>query len=110
MLTDPPHSLYLFLIVAAIISGAVYAKKQTRRTAIIFGVFAALLLALFLIGTFVESPRKEAIRKVQVMAKAATETNVDAFLENVSPRFDVNGRKKEDLKKSPLWDTIREWN
>src|SRR5471030_2868076 len=110
MFTDPPRSLYVILIVATIIAGGVYAKKQTRKSAIVFGVFAALLMALFLVGTFVENPRKEVIRRTQAMAKAATETNVDAFLEHVSPRFDVNGKKKDDLKRSMLWDTIREWN
>src|SRR4051794_108842 len=108
MLIDPPRSLYLILIVAAVIAGAIAAKYQTRKSFLAFLAVAGLLLALFLVDTFVESPREEAVRRVQAMAQAATEQKPEAFLEHVSPKFEKNSKTKSDLRTSPAWDLIRQ--
>lgn len=109
MFIDPPRSLYLILIVAAVIAGAVCAKYQTRKTFLIFLAVAALLLTLFLVDTFAESPREEAVRRVQAMAQAATEMKPEAFLEHVSTRFEKNGKTRNDLRTSPAWELIRQY-
>jgi hypothetical protein len=109
MLADPPRSLYLILIVAAVIAGAIAARYQTRKTFLAFLAVASLLLALFLIDTFVESPREQAVRRVQAMAQAATDQKPEAFLEHVSPKFEKNGKTRNDLRTSPAWELIRQY-
>src|SRR6476659_7488162 len=104
MLIDPPRSLYLIGIVAAIIAGAVAARFQTRKTFLAFLAVGGALLALFLVDTFVESPREEATRRMQAMARAATEMQPEAFLEHVSTKFEKNGRTRDDLRTSHVWD------
>src|SRR5437773_6294963 len=108
MFIDPPRSLYLILIVATVIAGAVCIRYQSRKSFLAFLAVAGLLLALFLVDIFVESPREEAVRRVQAMAQAATEQKPEAFLEHVSPKFEKNGKTRNDLRTSPAWELIRQ--
>jgi hypothetical protein len=85
------------------------ARYQTRKSFLIFLAIASLLLALFLVDTFVESPREEATRRMQAMARAATEMRPEAFLEHVSTKFEKNGRTRDDLRTSHVWDLIRQF-
>lgn len=61
-----------------------------------------LLLALafvwFVVGFFLESPREEAVRRVDDMANAVTEKNWAKFSEHVSESFQKGKMKKADLK------------
>jgi hypothetical protein len=108
MFIDPPRSLYVLLIACAVIAAAVCAKNQTRKTLIIFLAFAGLLLALFLIDRFIESPREEATRRIEAMAKAATDQRIEEFLNHVAVTFEKNGRTKPDLRTSQAWQLIRD--
>lgn len=110
MFADPPRSLYLVLAVATIITGAVCAYHQTRRSFLAFFGIGSILLALYLLDTFVESPREESSRRVKLMAAAATQSNPRAFLEHVASTFEMNGRRKVDLESSPAWGLIRQYS
>lgn len=106
-LSDPTRAVYLLLIAAAVVTGAVAAKNQTRRGLVPFAVALALLLLVALIDRVVETPREEATRRVQAMADAATAADPARFAEHVSPSFAMNGKGRDDLKASPLWGQIR---
>ncbi len=59
----------------------------------------ALLLAWIAAGLVLDSPRKEAERRVKAMAEALGEKNWDKFADNVSDRFAAGTMTKADLKK-----------
>src|SRR5437867_11006805 len=58
----------------------------------------------------VESPRKQAERKVQEMVTAATKQDPNAFLNNVSESFDAYGANKAKLRTSPAWGLIKQYS
>ncbi len=116
LLSDPPQWLYLVLGGALVITGALAAQKQDRRAVIPFGIAFLLMLALFLLDKFFESPREEAVRRVHMMQMAADTRNADAFVEHVADKVNVQtdqGMKtatRDALKKSDFWAMLRQFN
>jgi len=105
--SDPPQALYLILIAGVIVTGTLAARNQDRRSFIRLGIALGLLLVLFLVDRFFESPREEANRRVSAMAAAAMAANPDRFMENVSTSFEMRGANRERLKAAPAWGLIR---
>lgn len=97
-LSDPSPSLYLLLIVAAVVAAFVCYRQQTRKSCYVASVFGGVLLLVFTIDVLFESPREEATRKVKAMAAAATAHDADKFVEHVSPSFSVGGGNRDKLK------------
>ena len=106
-LSDPPQAVYLVLIGAVLVTGVVFARYQDRKRLRPLGVALGLLLLVYLLDSLFESPREEAVRKVQAMADAATAADPNRFIEHVSPSFSYRGAKREKLKTSAAWDHIR---
>jgi hypothetical protein len=116
LLSDPPQWLYLVLGGLLVVSGALAAQKQDRRAIIPFGIAFLLMMFLFLLDKFFESPREEATRRVFLMSVAADAKNPDAFVEHVADKVEVptalGGTKtltREELKKSPFWDQLKQF-
>ena len=101
-LSDPTPGLYFVLGVAALIAVGLLARYQDRKRLLLALVPVALLVGLFLCDFLVESPREEAVRKVQAISAAINARSVDAFLAHVSDRFEYKGKKKADLR-NPSW-------
>jgi hypothetical protein len=97
VLSDPPFAVYLGLVGLVVVTGVVAARYQSRRSVAAFGVALSLLLAVFLTDRLVESPREEAVRKVQEMAAAVNAKDWAGVGSHISDRFDHNGKKKADL-------------
>jgi hypothetical protein len=114
-LSDPPQWLYLVLGGAIVITGAITTRKQDRRAVIPFGVAALLLLVVFLIDRFFESPREEATRRTFFMGLAADAKNPEAFVEHVADKVTVHtaeGPKpvtRDEMKKSHFWDQLKQF-
>jgi hypothetical protein len=116
-LADPPQILYLVLGGLLVVTGAIAAQKQDRRAAIPFGVAALLMLLLFLIDRFSESPREEAVRRVYMMQMAADAKNPDALVAQVADRVTIaagneSGKTltREELKNHAFWGTLKAAN
>jgi ketosteroid isomerase-like protein len=113
-LSDPSTGLYLVLLAIVVITGAVAARHQDRPTLIRFAIALAILLALYGIDRAVESPREEAVRRVQAMAAAADAKNPDQFVEQMADTVEYRGGdkpvllKKTEIRNSPFWDTLRQ--
>src|SRR3954470_12734875 len=88
-LADPPQILYIVLGIVLVITGVIAAQKQDRRAVVPFGVAALLLLLLFFIDRFSESPREEAVRRVYMMQMAADAKNPDPLVAQVADRVTI---------------------
>ena len=110
-LSDPPQWLYLVLGGFVVITGAITTRKQDRRAVIPFGVAALLLLVVFLIDRFFESPREEASRRVFMMSLAADAKNPDAFVEHLADKVEIQSKPatREEVRKSGFWQLLRQW-
>lgn len=115
-LSDPAPALYLILVGFVVVSGAIAARKQDRRSLAVFGVACALLLVVFLLDRTGESPREEAVRRVQELARAADTRNRDEFISHVADRVEFPNasppvtKSREQIKNSPFWDLLRAHN
>lgn len=111
-LSDPASGVYLILIAAAVVAGAVAAQRQNRRSLIALAVAVAILLLVFALDRSFESPREEAVRRVQAMAHAADTRNREAFAEHVAERFEYSGggtpvtKTRSELMTSGFWDML----
>ena len=109
-LSDPPQSFYLLLMAGLVVTAAITARYQDRKTLVALVVASSLLLLFFLLDRSFESPREEGVRKVQAMADAATRADPGRFVENVSERFEMKGgATRERLKTSGAWNLIRSY-
>jgi hypothetical protein len=117
VLTDPAPALYLILLAIVLVLGAILARYQDRRSLIRFGIALAVLLLLYLIDKTNESPREEAVRRIQAMAQAADQKQPDAFVEHVAETVEYRGSTekptrltKAELRASPFWEMLRQWD
>jgi len=115
-LSDPVPAVYLILLAFTVISGAMAARNQDRRSLLRFAIAAAILLAIYGIDKAFESPREQAVRRVQAMAKAADEKNPDAFVAHLADTIEYRGSnqptvlKKEEVRHSGFWPMLRQFD
>ena len=93
-LSDPTLGVYLALLLVAIVAVGVWSRKRTRPTAVVAAVAVGLLLALFGIDRAFESPREEAVRRVEAMATAANARDWRAVGTHIAEKFEYAGRDK----------------
>ncbi len=109
-LSDPPFLLYAILFIGFVVAGAVWYRLRSRKSLIAVTAIGVLLGALILIDRFVESPREESVRRVEAMAAAATARDPTRFVEQLAKSFAYNGKTREDVRNSGIWNLIREYN
>lgn len=102
-LSDPSTALYAILGVAVLVTGVLAARRQRRTDLINFAIPAAVLVAVFLIDRFVESPRETVERKVKEMGAASRDRKYDDLFKHVSDQF-----KYKSLDKKALRDRARQ--
>jgi hypothetical protein len=96
-LSDPSPTFYLILIAFFVIALVIAGKNQDRRSFRRLGIATVALAAVFLIDWLVESPREQAVRKIQEISAAINDRSSEKMLQNVSDSFDFKGKKKADL-------------
>jgi hypothetical protein len=95
--SDPTQGFYLVLIAFFVIALVLAGKNQDRRSFKTLGIATVAIAAVFLIDYFVESPREQAVRKIEEISAALNERSAERMLANVSDSFDYKGKKKADL-------------
>jgi energy-coupling factor transporter transmembrane protein EcfT len=98
LLSDPPPVALVVFGVLVLVAGGLCARYRKRPLLAVFTLLTLLFLAWVTTALLVESPREEAIRRVNAMADAVTAKDWAKFSENVSESFDWSGKKKADLK------------
>lgn len=116
-LSDPPFVVYMILTLAVIVSGLVWFNTRERRSLTVFGCFILLLGLVFLLDRLFESPREEAVRRVQAMTKAADARDTDAFLSHIADKFQYQGEgeqsktiERDALRHSGIWEILKQHN
>lgn len=107
-LSDPSLALYALLAVTLIVALAVWSRRRDRKSLLAASISAALLLGLYLIDVSFDSPREEATKRVEAMAAAATAADPARFVEQLSPKFTINGGDREKVRNSGVWNLIRQ--
>src|SRR6185312_1811587 len=115
-LSDPAPAFYLVLLAFVVITAAVAGRNQDRRSIIRFAIALAALLVVYGIDKAVESPREEAVRRIQAMADAADAKNPDRFVEHLADSVEFRNSakpvvlKKEAVHNLPFWSVLRQYN
>ena len=107
ILTDPPSTLWVLLILFALVSVGLWLRSRNRTAGILALVAVLLPVLLFLCRFAGESPRQEATRRMKAIVAAMDARDPDAMLPHVAEDFDYQGRKKKDIKSSQLWERLR---
>jgi hypothetical protein len=107
-LADPSPTLILILAVAAIAAAAAWFSRRTTRLAGLAVLLFLLVGLLVLLDKLFESPREEAVRRVNLMCEAATAANPDRFIEHVSKSFSLNGANRDRLRSAGAWALVRQ--
>src|SRR4051812_36379946 len=110
LLADPSPAFLLLLGIAALIALGVWFRWRNKK-ALIAAVALLLLLGLtLLLGSMYESPREQAVRRINLMCEAASKGNGDQFVEQISSSFNTGGVKKDALRTSPAWALVRQYS
>ena len=99
MLAEPPPAALFALGLLALVAGGLWLRSRKWPLLVAAAVLLLLLLGWIAAGVLLDTPRKQAERRVQAMAAALSAKNWEQFAENVSDRFDSNGLKKADLRR-----------
>jgi hypothetical protein len=115
-LADPPQAVVLMLAAALMVVGGVWFNRRTRRSLLAFVGLLGVTALLLLVDALVESPREEAVRRVQEMAKAADEKNSEAFVSHLAESVEYRGASatltlsRESIRRAPFWNLLRHNN
>jgi hypothetical protein len=114
-LADPPQIVFLLLAAALIVTGLVWLNRRSRQALIAF--LAVLLLAgiIVLLDRLFESPREEAVRRVQAMVAAADHRDPEAFTAHVADSVVYQGDNpvtfsRDQLRQHHFWSILRQFN
>ena len=97
-LSDPSFTLYVALTLGAFVTGGLLVRKQDRGSMVRAGIAVLLLLMLFLCDRLSESPREEAVRRIQTMATAANARNWDEVFVHISDKFQYDRFDKKTFR------------
>lgn len=95
-LSDPSTAFYIVLLIVVAVAAIMWFRRQDRATTIRFIIALILCLGVYLCDRFVESPREEAVRRIESMVTAVNQRNATEFLAQVSESFEYKGRKKAE--------------
>ncbi len=106
-LSDPAPTVYAIVAVMAIALWAIYLRSRKKKDlfSAIGGV--AVLLAIFLIDRFVESPREESTRKMQEMSALSANKNWDDMFKHVSDSFNYKSPNGGQTDKKTLLQKVK---
>lgn len=116
-LSDPPFVVYALLVIAAAVCIAVWLNRRDVKGRLAVATALALLIAVIVIDRLFESPREEAVRRVQAMARAADQRDPEGFLSHVADRIEYQGQggqprtvTRDDLRRSGAWSAIQSYD
>ena len=94
-LADPPQAVIVLLVAGLLVTGLIWMNRRGRKVAIAFLVLLALTCLVVLVDRLFESPREEAVRRVQAMVAAADHHDPDAFVAHVADTVEYKGESQD---------------
>jgi hypothetical protein len=116
LLADPPRAIYLVLAAALITSALIWLNRRGRRALISLSVLSAVTALFVLCDQLFESPREEAVRRVQAMMAAADHRDPDAFASHLAEKVDYQGEQlpvtftRDELRRHAFWSLLRQFD
>lgn len=110
LLSDPPTWMYVILSSPALVCFWAFVRYQTQKSLLRFILAAIAPTALLVCDRLFESPREEAVRRVELIVEALNQRDKDKVLEHISADFDYHTYKKPLLRNLATWDLITSHN
>ena len=107
LLTDPPATLWILLLIFALVAVGLWLRSRSRTTGLIALVAVAALVGVFLLDRFVESPREEATRRMRAIIAAFNARKFDDGFAHLADDFDFRGLKAAEFRKSDAWRLLQ---
>lgn len=115
-LADPPQWVYLLLAAAVLVAGLVWLNRRTRKSLLVLVGILSVVVAQFLLDRLFESPREEAVRRVQAMARAADAHDPEGFASHLAETVQYRDASREvtltreQLRTAGFWQLLRQFN
>ena len=107
LFTDPSSTVYVLLVVVVLVAIWLWFRSsQTLKANLRVGLVFVLVAGWVAADQFVESPREEAVRRVEAITTAVNERNKDGLLAHVSGAFDYHGMDREALRSAIAWTEL----
>ena len=96
-LSDPTPTHFVVLFVFVVVAVGVWWRNRDRRSLILLAAAGLLLGGLFLTDMLAESPREEAVRRIEEIQAAVNAHKWENALPHFADSFRYRGRTKKDL-------------
>lgn len=106
--SDPSPLWHLIYILAAMIAVFMWYRRRDRKSQIALIATAIITGSLLFISYWFESPREQAIKRVNGVIHGMNQFNTGLAVEHVSDRFSYKGAKKSSLSSAPLNQILRD--
>lgn len=106
-LSDPSPTVYAIVAIMVAALAGIYLRSRKRKDLIPLIGGGVLLVALFLIDRFVESPREESIRRMQEMASLSASKKWDDVFKHLSDSFKYKSASGNETDKKTLREKVR---
>lgn len=117
ILTDPPTSWYLLLLLLVLVCGVGWLYRRQRPWLYLLLSSLLLLLLLFIVDRFWESPREEAVRRMQAIVAAVQRRDPEGCVLHVADQLEYQGEHsqavtltREQLRQAPFWQLLRQFD
>jgi hypothetical protein len=116
-LSDPPASRYWLLAALVLLLTLISVQKRQRLWYLLAGVIALLLLLTFLADYFWQSPREEAVQRMQAIIQAVQRHQPDACILHVADTITYQGEHaqalkitREQLRQAAFWQLLKQFD
>ena len=106
--SDPPTYAILLYAIAAMIAVAVWYRRRDRKSHVAMIAVLAIVAALIFVSYKLESPREEAIRRVNGVIDAMNRFEAGQAVEHVSETFNYRGAVRSSLQRAQLNQILRD--
>ena len=116
-LSDPPSSRYWLLAAVAILFALICLQRRQRVWLFLALGSGVVLLLLSLADYFWQSPREEAVQRMQAIIQAVQHRNAEACIQHVADIIAYQGEHaqpvritREQLRQAPFWHLLRQFD
>jgi hypothetical protein len=116
-IADPPSSSYWLLVLAVLICAVGWCYRRQRPWLYALLVSSLLLVVLMLCDHWLESPREQAVRRMQAIIAAVQQRQPAQCVLHVADQLEYQGEhaapvilSREQLRQAPFWELLRHFD
>ena len=111
LFSDPSSTVYVLLTVVVLVAIWLWFRSsQTLKAYLYVGLVFLLVAGWVAVDRFVESPREEAVRRMEAITAAVNERKRDELAPHIADTFDYHGMDRDALTSAIPWHRLEQDN